>query len=290
MRPVSELYGRHAGADIYVVGTGTSLRVFPTDLLRDRITIGLNQAWRTVDVRYAITIHPDLSVPEYMGEGETRPDIVWITKREKLKGMPADHVADAHARMYSFRTDGQADTSTTGRSNQGRVTDWLRRPHGEFLYLWTSIAQPAVNLAAHMGARNIIVIGCDNAPLGGNHHAHGQPTMWQGAPAEQRYEEYYQGLAEVRTVLRERGVNVVSMTPFLTIGPPDGDFARLCDELDREHLIETSDITSTYVAPWRDAIGAARPAPSALARLAQRVPPSVKRRVPPSIKRRISAR
>ena len=63
MRPVSELHGRHPGSDIYVIGTGASLRVFPAGFLDGRITIGLNLAWREVDVRYGITTHPELNVP-----------------------------------------------------------------------------------------------------------------------------------------------------------------------------------------------------------------------------------
>ena len=47
-----ELWGRHAGETIYIIGTGPSQRLFPLDFLSDKITIGLNQAWKLLPVQY----------------------------------------------------------------------------------------------------------------------------------------------------------------------------------------------------------------------------------------------
>lgn len=243
MRAVSELYGRHEGADIYVVGTGTSLRVFPHELLAGRITIGLNLAWQTIQPRYSITIHPDFSVPEFLPEPQSRPEITWIAKHDKLRHMPAEQIAHAEENFYFFRTDGQPNTLTDGLSNAGRIPSWVDAPTGDFLYLWGSIATSGVNLAANMGAKNIFLVGCDNSSLVGNHHALGQHTKWLGHSPDDRYRDYYEGLAEVRSGLRSRGVNLVSLTPFLTLGPHEDDFTRLCQELGTPVRVDTFDIT-----------------------------------------------
>jgi hypothetical protein len=246
------------------------MRVFPTDFLAGRITIGLNRAWTLVPVQYAITIHPELNIPELMGEGETRPDITWVTKHDKLGGLPPEQRAYAEREFYFFRIDGQPDTSTTGQSNAGRIPGWLLEPTGDFLYLMSSISQPAVNLAAHMGARNIVLVGCDNAALFGNHHAREQHTAWLGASPEQRYHDYYTGLAEARTMLRRRGVNLVSLNPFLTLGPHEDEFVELCRELGRpEHI------------PSRPDISRRSPRASARRRAVARVKAGVRRRLPP---------
>jgi hypothetical protein len=256
MKSVSELYGRHAGSDIYVVGTGASLRVFPRQLLEGRITIGLNMAWKHIPVTYGITAHPDLNIPEFIPGAEPRPEITWIVKREKLHGMPREQVRHAEAHFYSFRTGRLDDapvpeSDVPGRDETARDLEWVRTPTENFLYLWTSISQPAVNLAANLGARNVILVGCDNAAVLGNHHAHDQHTRWLGVAPEQRYLDYYEGLAEMRPVLRERGVDVVSLTPFLRVGPPDEEFLRLCTELGVEASVDNPDITTTYEAPWQ---------------------------------------
>ncbi len=262
MRPVSELYGRHPGADVYVVGTGASVRVFPLDFLEGKITIGLNMAWKLCPVRYSITIRPELNVPEFMGEGEY-PDIEWVTKREKLTTPEQAAYVEAHRdRFFNYRTDGKKNTLPPDQpSEAGRVLDWVRRSTGDYLYLWTSISQSAINLAANMGAKNVFLVGCDNCALGGNHHAHNQHTFWKGADPDVRYGQYEEGVVEVRAALRGRGVNLISLTPFVSLANPARDFERLCDELGQPRFIANEDITPR---PASAAAGRGRPRLAAL--------------------------
>lgn len=111
------------------------------------------------------------------------------------------------------------------------------------------IAQTATNLAANMGARNIILVGCDNAPLGENHHAHAQHTRWKSVDPQHRYRQYYEGIAEVRATLRKRGINVVAMNPFLKVDAAEHDFARLCDELGVTKVIRGKDVSPSLTKP-----------------------------------------
>ncbi len=242
MKCVSELYHRYPESDIYVIGTGASLRVFPLSLLDNKITIGLNQTWKTVPVRYSITIHPDLSIPEFLPDQASHPEITWITKYEKTKSLVTpEQLKYAEEHFYFFEMVGRPNTQPPNKPpDTGRVLDWVRQPVDDKLYLWTSIAQAGVNLAANMGAKNILLIGCDNCALSGNNHAHQQHTRWRNASAESRYREYYEGLAEMRPVLRERGVNLVSLNPFMSLESPEQDFERLCKELDQPMLIESA--------------------------------------------------
>ncbi len=244
MKKIQELYGRHPDSDIYIVGTGTSLRVFPLDFLKDKITIGLNQSWKVVDTTYAITMMPKLNIPEFISGEPRHPGITWITKPSKVKSQCApEEIALAEENFYGFENDGKASiTGLDEPSETGRVLDWVLQPHPKKLYLWTSISQSAMNLAANLGAKNIILVGCDNGALGGNHHAHDQHTMWKGELPDVRYMQYYEGVAEVRAALRTRGVNVVNMNPFLKIDQPEMDFERLALETGVEQYIENKDI------------------------------------------------
>ncbi|WP_119458823.1 class I SAM-dependent methyltransferase [Rhodospirillaceae bacterium SYSU D60014] len=243
MRPVSELYGRHPGSDIYIVGTGSSVRVFPLSFLEGKITIGLNMAWKLAPVTYGVTIHPDLNVPEFMPGEAPRPEIIWITKRRKAKAvLTRTQFAQADRRFYSFEADGQPNTQPPHQPNDaGRILDWVRRPHGDYLYQWSSISQTAANLAANMGAKNVILVGCDNCALLENHHAHDQHTRWKGVDPQDRYRQYHEGLSEVRLALRERGVNLISMTPFLSLLDPETEFQHLCAELDAPTFVANVD-------------------------------------------------
>lgn len=244
MKSIQELYDRHPGSTIYIVGTGASLRVFPLDFLKDKITIGLNQAWKVVDTTYAITMMPKLNIPEFIDGESAHPDITWITKPSKVGGQcTAAEIEHADAHFYGFENNGKASlTGLDEPSETGRVLDWVIHPHPQMLYLWTSISQSAMNLASNMGAKNIVLVGCDNGAINGNHHAHDQHTMWKGEDPDVRYQQYYEGVAEVRTALRTRGVNVLTMSPFVKIDAPGQDFARIATEIGAEKFIDNKDI------------------------------------------------
>jgi hypothetical protein len=257
MKYVSELYGIHKGEDIYVVGTGASLRIFPHEFLQDKVTIGLNMAWKVIPVKYCITIHPDLNIPEFMQNETSHPEITWIcgTGREvntagdnlTLKGISdPDKIEYAKQNFYFFKYHGQPNTQPYHQpSDAGRILDWVRKPTDNYLYTWSSISQAAVNFAANLGAKNIILVGCDNCSLLNNHHSHKQHTRWKGVDPNQRYQQYYEGLVEVRSTLREREVNLLSLTPFVSLSNIEKDFAFQCKELKKPEFIENPNFSQS---------------------------------------------
>jgi hypothetical protein len=241
MKKVSELYGTHTGADIYIVGSGASLRVFPKDFFKNKITIGLNMAWKTLDVMYSITIHPDINIPQFIGDDKSGKNITWVVGNQKtqsvLRNKP-EQLEYALENFYFFDYRGKPNTQPANEpSDSGRVIEWVETASGDNLYIWSSISQAAVVLAANMGAKNVVLVGCDNTAIGENHHAHLQHTRWKGVAPDHRYYQYYEGLAEVRSGLRTRGVNVVSMNPFLKLDIYEYDFKRLSNELGVAEII-----------------------------------------------------
>jgi hypothetical protein len=243
MKSVTELYGRYPDSDIYVVGTGTSLRVFPLDFLEDKITIGLNQAWKITPVKYGITIVPEWNIPEFMEGEQPRPDITWVTRANKIRALSAsaERLVFAEENYYSFDSKGKKAVYIPNEPlESGRMLEWVRTPTPDKLYLWSSISQSAVNLAANMGAKNIILIGCDNCAIDDNQHAIQQHSCWQGIDQNRRYMEYYEGLAEVRATLRERNINLLNLSALLKLDDPKLDFYRLCDELGKQKKVAPS--------------------------------------------------
>lgn len=251
MKYVSELYGRHPESDIYVVGTGASLRVFPKEFFRGRIVVGLNMAWKMVPVTYAITIHPDLNVPEFFEGEETRPDLRWIVALRKAKEeLTPDQFKFAEETFYFFEYHGRKNTQFYPEpSDSGRIIEWIQEPTGNYLYNWSSISQAGVNLAANLGAANIILVGCDNCSLTGNHHSHQQHTRWKGADPDYRYRQYREGLIEVRAALRKRGVRLVSLTPFMGLNSAEAEFGPLCDEFGVPKFIQNQDVSPESPPP-----------------------------------------
>jgi len=244
LRMVSDLYGRHQGEDIFVVGTGPSLRVFPPEVFTGKTVIGCNMAWKVVPTQYGVTIHPDLNMPECMDGEQPHPEITWITKHRKTRRLLSpEQFERVQSQFYYFESEGQPNSQPPDEPNDaGRIVDWVRRPTGDCLYQWSSISQTACNLAANLGAKTVILVGCDNTALFDSHHAHQQHTRWKGVDPNHRYRQYYEGLAEVRAALHERGVAMVSMTPFLSLDSPENDFLRLCQELGKKTRVGGEDL------------------------------------------------
>lgn len=252
---IRELENRHSGEDIYILGTGTSLRVFDLSVLEGKIVIGLNQAWRRFPVTYGITMRPELNLPELMNDADISEcdydtsGIKWVVKKDKLPQGWGARVVDAEQRMFWFEGNKNRTPEVKHSGDPSTVNkcvEFITENHPTKLYLWSSIAQSAMHLAANMGAKNIFMVGCDNCSIGGNHHAHLQHTFWKGEDPNIRYLQYYEGNAEVRTALRGRGVSVFSLTPFLKLDAPELDFKRLAGELGKPLLVQGNDISSGF--------------------------------------------
>ena len=189
---ISELYGSEAEKTIYIVGTGPSLRVFPVEFLRDKITIGLNNAWQSVNgLTYILTIHPETLPPD---QGKSKI----VTKRKGcLTGREP---------YYFFQ-------------NNKDVKDFeYLYTTNDTLYVGRGIHTGAMSLAAKLGATMVVLVGCDFFSIRNQHHATNQHTQFHGLDPIAVYREYYYNARQVRTRLTEKyPIDFLSMSPFLGV-------------------------------------------------------------------------
>jgi hypothetical protein len=208
---------------IYIVGTGASLRCLPMDWFHDKCVIGLNQAWRHLHCTYSITVHPEL-VQQY--ESERKPgSMTWIIKKKP----PMAHLEFDDPKYFVFVTSYDLATVCT----QPKDT----------LYLGEGVQTCAMDLAARLGAKFIVLVGCDAKALGGDYHAHDQHTRWVGRQPNEQYMMYRNSTADVRKVLREMGVSVMTLSPFIGVDAGEEDYHRLRNELKLDPLPEPKDIS-----------------------------------------------
>lgn len=234
---IQELWDIHRGQDIFIVGSGPSLRCFPIEFLFGRIVLGLNQAYRAFTKfppTYMVTVHPDLYLEWKKSEHYSYSKYTkWVVKRKT----PLDKISYDDPDVYVFDTnDGNAVNDFKYLEN--RVPDKLYQGRG--------VQVTAMTLAAHMGAKNIILVGCDMCQIGRDHHANEQHVRFHGLRPAEVYGEYRRFTAKARRRLREKfGANVMTLSPFVGLGHPDEDYARLCEELALAKLPQPRD-TSTY--------------------------------------------
>lgn len=207
---IESLYGRYAGGTIYIIGTGPSLRCLDLGFLKDKVTVGLNQAYKHLPTTLSITVHPEL-VAEYAAAGGVGTS--WLVKKKP----PMAHLDLDDPKYYVF------GTSYDVRSVTQRPKDTL--------YLGEGVQTTAMDLAARMGARFVVLVGCDGGSLGGDFHAHDQHVRWLGMRPDDQYKLYRDTTAAVRAALRPLGVSVLTLSPFVGANAAEEDYARLRQEL-----------------------------------------------------------
>jgi hypothetical protein len=189
MPKLDELYKRHVGQDIYIVGTGPTLRLFPLDFLKDKITIGLNQAYHHLHPTYALTIHPYL-IPIQRAQWRSK----WLTKIKQSDPSWDNHTSQQNDKFfYIFKNSIPTNW------------DWLNpslRPENS-LYVGCGIHTGAMHLACLMGAKTIFLIGCDFGSIGNQHHAHNQHIEPHQHSINDVYREYFFYAVKTREVLQQ---------------------------------------------------------------------------------------
>jgi hypothetical protein len=211
-----------APSDVYVIGTGPSLRCLDLSYFADKFTIGLNQAWKHLATTYAITVHPEL-LPEYNSTPGHRTK--WIIKKKP----PMAHLQLDDENYFVFLTSPDLETVVT-------------RPP-DTLYLGEGIQTTAIDMAARMGAKNVILVGCDANQLLGDFHAHDQHVRWLGLKPDEQYALYRKRTAQVRWKLRDLGVNVMTLTPFIGTDAGVEDYTRIRVELGFKALPRPKDVS-----------------------------------------------
>ena len=182
---ISELWDKHKGKTIYILGTGPSVRCYSNlnKILNGKIVIGLNEAYKYYDCIYNLTIHPDL-IPD---NRETLVAGKWIIKPKGKYGDIKQH----DSRFYVFQNNKDVYDFSYITKVKGR------------LYVGRGIQTAAMVLAAQMGASLIVLIGCDFSQLGPDHHSHETHVEFHGLLSQEVYQEYYQNTAIVRSKLRD---------------------------------------------------------------------------------------
>jgi len=210
------LYDKHKGEDIYIVGTGPSMQFFPSEQFFDgRLTIGLNQAYRLAPMTYSITVHPELVLEYNRIPDDKKHATHWCIKAWK----GPMHLSPRHPVHHVFQA---------GDPRHGHNPEFIKNRVKNILYQGRGVQQTAMNLACHMGAKTIILVGVDMCSLGDAHHGVDQHTRFCGLSPDDVYKEYRDFTDHARGLIWEHhGIPVLSLTPFIGLKHAEEDAERL---------------------------------------------------------------
>lgn len=213
-KSLSDFIEKYRGQkEIYIIGSGPTLRLFPTHYFRGKFTIGLNEAYKSCVFipTVNLTIHPRL-IPTNLPEHNYR----WITKVK-------DNV-DVSS-YYLFNNIDDLPSLPKWHDNHG--------PNS--LYTGRGIQTAALHLAARLNATYAILVGIDMASMAGDHHcgegAHIQPHQFN---INQVYREYYYYTSKVSEILKETyNMFTISLSPLL---------GECCREEDYKHQLQYNNL------------------------------------------------
>jgi hypothetical protein len=199
---LADLKDRHLGETIWVLGSGPSLNFIEPEFFDDKVCVTANLVGVGYPLKsfYAYSNYHAEDVALTFGEGlivvvmlarDTRNHTDW-------PGEVPDNVALSEADSYS---------------PPGSSWDPYRMPppEGQIVYGSSSI-HGATHLAAHLGARNIVLVGHDAGFIDGQHNASFYPTVTE-AVSFRVWNEH--SVILKRWLMDNYGVKVYSLNPFI---------------------------------------------------------------------------
>lgn len=245
MPPIADLWNKHPNTEIYIVGTGASLRVFPIDFFKNKITIGLNQAYKSFPSggpTYNLTIHSNELIPKDFAAKNQ----LWVTK-QKGSFQKSKLTLRQKERIYWFTSNSDPldfsycyPTITTTNGGQGSGS-------AARLYVGRGIHTAASILGARMGARTLVLVGCDFCPIDNQHHVTDQTVRFHGMPPDGVYREYYENFKRVRSIVeKEYNCNILQLNAFAGLPYWGEDYEHLLKEKGLEKFPSPKD-DSRYV-------------------------------------------
>jgi hypothetical protein len=182
------------GETIYIIGGGPSLKNFDFRQLRGARTIAINKA---------ILFHPGADVLYWT---DIRFYTWYKNEIDNYKGL-----------KFTIK-GGSQYTNDIKVLKKGKAygleTDNQTLAHGN------NSGYAAINLAYHLGARRVILLGFDMASDGVDSHFHdGYPTK---SPQDRMYQDkFIPGFKQLNSELRDSGVMVLNASPYskLTVFP-----------------------------------------------------------------------
>jgi len=201
-RSIAELRGRHQGETIYVVGSGASVDHIGRRFFDGRTVVAINEMFRHVPATYVVSHHHE-NGQEAIDAGcrlvasDVDLGVAGWGHQPDFRGAYSTYRAGTYVRSLTPMIDAEA----------------LRKAFDDHLVVSCCTSSEALQFAGHLGAATIIAVGLDGAALDGQTCFRGYNG---GAQTNPQHLRLTQGiLRETLTALREKGINVFSLSPFV---------------------------------------------------------------------------
>lgn len=212
---LSEIRGRHAGADIYLIASGKSMDHVDPAFFEGKVTVGVNQSFRRVPPSYVVVHNAFFYEECYLWAAENNVPLLtvkygFMNPRRRIRQVPPP--VDTPPPVYLFdcrypiECDGM-DLSVVG-------TDEIVGGRSTLL--------TGIHICAYLGAKNVILCGADGGLLDGESHFVGY-REGNATPNIDNFPAWLRTVEPQVIALRRRlyevyGCRVYSLNPFVNFG------------------------------------------------------------------------
>lgn len=202
------LKNRHAGQDVFVLGSGASMDYMDRDFFRNRIAIGCNYVYERFPVSY--TVAKELPKSHLVEACQSGSVPVVSEFRYGFKDHPVDY-SDLSIDYYVF----------PHRHNACTEIDWSILGTDELVVSYSTITS-AIHLAAYMGAKTVFLCGHDCGAIDGKLQYSGYRSTLTAGESADWYRGFLRTSRDQTPILRDKlfevyNCRVVLISPFVNL-------------------------------------------------------------------------
>ena len=210
--PINIFKNMNRGEDIYIVGSGPSLKFIDSDFFLGKYVIGINYAYKVLPCEFVLIKHGFLG-QEIINAGHR----LIASEYESANNTLQKNEYEGTYFYFTHKTRGDETDDENFKANIEAIGK------DEDIFVSRSAITSGMHLAAYMGAKNIILIGHDCGVLDGLFHSDGKENKSPEETQEQfevRYKDWLGKTNNESIVLKKKLLevykcNIYSLNPFI---------------------------------------------------------------------------
>jgi len=198
----------HKGEDIYIIGSGASMNYYDKSIFEGKTTIVLNNMYKFIAGTYCL----------FMNAAKDRRRFASILSECK-KTYTKVVVCEGHNyKVRRWNSNHYSWIVSQVHNDTPRVREELIDT--EKLINTCYVVTTGIHFAYYLGAKNIVLVGCDCSVIDGVANIAGYYDGAEGVTVNRvslmmSHPYLVDNMIVMRDIMQRRGVNVVSMTPFI---------------------------------------------------------------------------
>ena len=199
---ISELKGKYLGQDIYVMASGKSLDYVDDSFFDNKILLGNNESYFRYKVAYTLAHHKE-AVEQALKDNQN----VICSEYDCCVSSKPKNDFESYDYWYYKHSE---------QNHTGEV-DFTYFDNDDYLCCCSTTLASTINLAYHMGAKNIIVCGMDSVSINNeiNYKGYYRDKAIDSYKNIYHIHKTWEVCLSIVNKIRERGVNVVGFNPFI---------------------------------------------------------------------------